>query len=79
MKAHHAYNGLRERETYDEIVGYLIGGQQMIRYPNRFAKRIREHPYLTQLDGDGYTETQELEREVTKQHIMDQRLSLIHI
>ena len=56
MRAHHGYNGLREREHYDEIVGYLIGGQQMIRYPNRFAKQISGSPYLTQLDGDGYME-----------------------
>ncbi len=66
------YNGLRKRETYDEIVDYLRGKQEMIKYPDRFAKRIREHPYLTQLDGEGLLEMEEQQenewREKEKEH-----------
>lgn len=45
------YNGLRKRETYDEIIDYIQNKQEVFRYPDRFAKRVRESPYLTQLDG----------------------------
>ena len=72
MRAHYGYNGLREREHYDEIVGYLIGGQEMIRYPDRFAKQIRNSPYLTQLDGDGYMEMVELEEKLKRQQALEQ-------
>ncbi len=51
-----SYNGLRKRETYDEIIDHLLNKQEVIRYPDRFAKRVRESPYLTQLDGAGMDE-----------------------
>lgn len=55
------YTGLRQRPTFEGIVDYLSYGQETLRYPNRFAKFIRNHPYLTQLDGDGMMEIQELQ------------------
>lgn len=51
-----SYTGLRKRETYDEIIDHLLNKQEVIRYPDRFAKRVRESPYLTQLDGAGVDE-----------------------
>ncbi len=51
-----SYNGLRKRETYDEIIDHILNKQEVIRYPDRFAKRVRESPYLTQLDGEGMGE-----------------------
>ena len=53
------YNGLKERQTYEEIINYLQTEQEIIRYPERTAKRIRESPYLTQLDGDGLVDMEE--------------------
>jgi len=38
------YDGLRKRESYNEIVDYLENKQEKINYPNRFAKQIRNSP-----------------------------------
>ena len=48
--------GLRERPSYDQLIGYLQGGQEKIRFPDRFAKRVRETPQLSNLlDGEGFS------------------------
>jgi hypothetical protein len=48
------YDGLKKRETYNEIVEYLQYGQEKIKYPDRSAKQLRESPQLSNLlDGDG--------------------------
>ena len=48
--------GLRERPSYDELIGYLQYGQEKISYPNRFAKQLRETPQLSNLlDGEGFS------------------------
>jgi hypothetical protein len=44
------YTGLRPRPQMEQIVDYLANGQPKVKFPNREAKRIREHPYMTQLD-----------------------------
>ena len=59
------YDGLRKRNTYNEIIDYLQFHQEKIIYPDRFAKRIRETPQLTNLldgEGLGHTELQELDK-----------------
>ncbi len=56
------YTGLRKRPTFEGIVDYLAEGQEKVKYPDRFAKQIREHPYMTQLDGEGMLEVEEMER-----------------
>ena len=48
------YKGLRKRPTYEGLINYLANEQEMIQYPDRTAKQMRNHPYLTQLDGDDY-------------------------
>lgn len=68
------YNGLRKRETYDEIIDYLRGKQEVIKYPDRFAKRIREHPYLTQLDGEGLADMEEQQSEAMKEEVREHRV-----
>ena len=47
MKTVFGYNGLRLRPQYDKFNEYLQGGQEMMRYPDRLAKQIRESPYIT--------------------------------
>jgi len=48
--------GLRERPSYDQLIGYLQGGQEKIKFPDRFAKRVRESPQLSNLlDGEGFS------------------------
>lgn len=34
------YHGLKKRKTYDEIINYLLYDQEIIRYPDRSAKKI---------------------------------------
>jgi hypothetical protein len=47
------YNGLRKRDTYDELIDYVMNKQEKIKYPNRTAKFLRESPQLSNLlDGD---------------------------
>jgi hypothetical protein len=58
-KAYKAMLGLRKKETYEALINYLLTDQEIIRYPDRYAKQLRESPYLTQLDGEGMGEMQE--------------------
>ena len=43
-------NGLRKRPQFEQIVNYIANDQETIKYPNRMAKQIRNHPFMTQLD-----------------------------
>ena len=71
--------GLRERPSYDELIGYLEYGQEKITYPDRFFKQLRETPQLSNLlDGEGMTvkdlEEQQLNqmKETQKEHAIQQ-------
>ncbi len=44
------YGGLRREPQMEEIVGYLANHQERTRFPDREAKQIRNHPFMTQLD-----------------------------
>ena len=44
------YDGLRREPQMEEIVNYLANHQERMRFPDRQAKQIRNHPFLTQLD-----------------------------
>ena len=57
--------GLRERPTYNELIED-IQFDEKIKLPNRQAKFIRESPYLSFLDGEGYTDLLEQEEKTTK-------------
>ena len=74
MQSKYGYNGLKQRPKYDDIVNCLFNDQQLLRYPNRFAKQIREHPYMTQLDGDGFMEMQDQQEAITKQQLINQQI-----
>ena len=58
------YDGLRKRDTYNELIDYIQFGQEKITYPDRFAKRIRESPQISNLlDGEGLSKGDMDERE----------------
>ena len=42
--------GLRKRVQFEQILNYLTYGQENIVYPDREAKLVRNHPFMTQLD-----------------------------
>lgn len=65
------YRGLRARPTYEEKIDYLQNSQEIIRYPNREAKRIRNSPFLTQLDGIGMTILEEQQANRLKEEEKD--------
>ena len=43
-------SGLRPRPQFEQIVDYLANGQERVQYPDREAKMIRNHPFMTRLD-----------------------------
>ena len=51
--------GLRERPQLEQIMNYLNYGQENITYPDRQAKLIRNHFFMTQLDFFDMQEEQE--------------------
>jgi len=44
------YNGLKKEPQLEEIVNYLANHQEKTKFPDREAKQIRNHPFMTQLD-----------------------------
>lgn len=66
------YTGLHKRPTLDGIVDYLANGQESVKYPDRFAKQLRNHPYLTQFDAEGIFEVEELDRKMREQEQKNQ-------
>ena len=47
------FQGVKKRPLFDEIVGYLDTQQQIMKYPDRTATRIKDSHYYTNLDGQG--------------------------
>ena len=45
--------GLRKRPHFEQIVDYLNYGQESVVCPDRLAKLIRNHLFITQLDFSG--------------------------
>jgi len=60
------YNGLRKRQTYDELVDFISNDPVKMVYPDRRATQLRESPYLTQLDGEGMRQMEQFELNLTK-------------
>ena len=47
--------GLRKRPTYDEVAEIVENNVDIIKkYPDRRAITMRNHPYLTTLDGESF-------------------------
>ena len=62
-------SGLRQRPQLQQIVDYLNFGQEKMQVPDREAKQIRNHPFMTQLDFFDMHEDQEKQwEEQKKQH-----------
>ena len=53
------YNGVNPRPTYEELFDFV---DYPVKFPDRTATFIRVSPLLTQLDGIGMTDLEELER-----------------
>ena len=68
------YKGLRKRPTYEGLINYLANEQEMIQYPNRTAKQMRNHPYLTQLDGDDYDHMTEQQLNILRAKMSEDKI-----
>ena len=44
--------GLRKKPTFNEIIDYITHGQEVIKYPNRYFRQLRDSPWLSQIDGE---------------------------
>ena len=44
------YGGLRREPQMWEIIHYLENNQEKARFPDREARFVRNHPFMTQLD-----------------------------
>ena len=46
-------DGLKRRQTYEEVIDYIENDKDKIKYPDRTAKQLRNTFELSQLDGVG--------------------------
>ena len=69
------YKGLHKRPTYEGLINYLQNEQETIQFPNRAAKQARNHPYLTQLDGDDYDHMTEQQLSILRAKMNEDRLN----
>ena len=60
-------SGLRKRPQMEQIVHYLAMHQEKVKFPDRTAIFIRNHPYMTQLDFFDMQEAQEMQWEEQQQ------------
>ena len=68
-------NGMRRRPTYDSLVGYLDGGQDKIKWPDRLATQLQNSYQISNLvDSEGrgwFQENKEQMRNFTEQQVND--------
>ncbi len=58
-KAGSKYGGLHKRDSYDGLIDYLENKQEIIKYPDRDAKFVRDSPQYQQLLNEGFVEVEE--------------------
>ena len=46
-------DGLKRRQTYEEVIDYIENDNDTVRYPDRTAKQLRNTFELSHLDGVG--------------------------
>ena len=68
------FQGLKKRPLFDEIVGYLETQQQMMKYPDRTATRIKDSHYYTNLDGQGGMSLADQAEKVQKERLMQEMI-----
>ena len=67
------YEGLRKRESYDEIIDYIQNKQEKIKFPDRVAMQLRNSPQLSNLLDSGGTGILDLEQQQKDQTILIER------
>ena len=59
--------GLKKRDTFEEVVEYIKHPKDVIKFPDRYAKQIRNSFELSQLDGVGMMEHEQHELQTMKE------------
>ena len=59
--------GLKKRDTFEEVVEYIKHSKDVIKFPDRYAKQIRNSFELSQLDGVGMMEHEEHQLQIMKE------------
>ena len=64
MQTTHVKNvsGLRERPTYEELIEYIETNKDKIKMPDRRAQFMRNSFYLSQLDGEGMRQQEQMQK-----------------
>ena len=65
------YNGLKKRDTYDEIVNYIETDPTKIRYPDRTATFIEQSHQMKMLGGQAYADMEEQQEKNIKEDMKD--------
>ena len=65
------YNGLKKRESYDEIVATIENDQTKVKYPNRVASQIMNSPFMKQVDGETLMDLQNQQDRMSKQKMKE--------
>ena len=65
------YNGLRKRESYDELVNYIETDPNKIRYPNSTATFIERSHYVKHLGGEDYIEMEQQQLRASKEKLKE--------
>ena len=65
------YNGLRRRESYDDIVKYIETDPDKIRYPNRKASFLEQSHYMKFLGGEDYIAMEEQQLRASKEKVKE--------
>ena len=65
------YNGLRKRESYDELVNYIETDPNKMRYPNRTATFIEQSRYMKHLGGEDYIEMEQQQLRASKEKLKE--------
>ena len=66
--------GLRKKPTFNELIEYITHGQEVIKYPNRYFRQLRDSPWLSQIDGE---DTNDIEAQQQNQAKIVQRDTII--
>lgn len=65
------YDGLRKRESYDDLVRYIETDPTKIKYPQRTASFIEQSHYMKHLGGEDYMAMEEQQLRASKEKVKE--------
>lgn len=72
-------DGLKRRQTYEEVIDYIENDPDKIKYPNRASKFLRNTFQLSKLDGMGQALLEQQQAEEMKERVKDYQLRQLAI